>query len=211
MSSFTAEAGEPSHGQLPGREKQEEPVIKLPTFLAIALANRMRETNRTAAESLADTQATRPRRDIGPIGTVARVILGSILFGSVFYGHIMKGPLAVTVGHWADHFSGHVLTWQYLRARRNPAKLEAMVIVRNIWQKLSSVEHDVALIVTNFWLLLSEIFSEILLIVRNIWRNPTLDQSFKKTSRLYRLISPTDEIYNAKPLTCFRRGGSTQR
>jgi hypothetical protein len=126
MSCLTAEAGEPSNGQLPGREKQEEPMIKLPTFLAIALANRMRATNRTARDRLADTQATRPHRDIGPIGTVARVILGSILFGSVFYGHIMKGPfmpLPWVIG--LIIFPAIFITWQYLRARRNPAKLEA--------------------------------------------------------------------------------------
>lgn len=101
-------------------------MIKLPTFLATALANRMRETNRTAAESLSHDQATRPHRDIGPIGTVARVILGSILFGSVFYGHIIKGPfrpLPWVIG--LIIFPAIFITWQYLRARRNPAKLEA--------------------------------------------------------------------------------------
>ena len=35
-----------------------------------------------------------------------------------------------------------------------------MVIVRNIWQKLSSVERDVTLIATNFWQLFSHIFGE---------------------------------------------------
>jgi len=101
-------------------------MIKLPTFLAIALANRMRETNRMVAESLADNQATRPHRDIGPIGTIARVILGSILFGSVFYGHIIKGPfmpLPWVIG--LIIFPAIFITWQYLRARYNPAKLEA--------------------------------------------------------------------------------------
>ena len=58
-------------------------MIKLPTFLTIALANRMRETNRTAAESLADTQATRPHRDIGPIGTAARLVVGLLLAGLI--------------------------------------------------------------------------------------------------------------------------------
>jgi hypothetical protein len=48
-----------------------------------------------------------------------------------------------------------------------------MVIVRNIWQKLSSVEHDITLIVTNFWQLFSQIFGETMLIARNIWPNPT--------------------------------------
>jgi hypothetical protein len=36
-----------------------------------------------------------------------------------------------------------------------------MVIVINIWQKLSSVEHKVTLIVTDFWQLFSQIFGEI--------------------------------------------------
>jgi hypothetical protein len=53
------------------------------------------------------------------------------------------------------------------------------VIVRNIWQKLSSVERKVTLIVTNFWQLFSQIFGETLLIVTNIWRNQTLYRAFK--------------------------------
>jgi hypothetical protein len=48
-----------------------------------------------------------------------------------------------------------------------------MMIVRNIWQKLSSVERDDTLIVTDFWQLFSQIFGETLLIVTNIWPNPT--------------------------------------
>ena len=66
------------------------------------------------------------KREIGVIGTVARVILGSILFGSVFYGHIIKGPfmpLPWVIG--LIIFPAIFITWQYLRARRNPAKLEA--------------------------------------------------------------------------------------
>jgi len=35
-----------------------------------------------------------------------------------------------------------------------------MVIVTYIWQKLSSVERDVAIIVTDFWQLFSRIFGE---------------------------------------------------
>jgi hypothetical protein len=48
-----------------------------------------------------------------------------------------------------------------------------MVIVTNIWQKLSSVEHKKMLIVKNYWQLFSQIIGETLLIVRNIWRNRT--------------------------------------
>ena len=46
-----------------------------------------------------------------------------------------------------------------------------VVIVRNIWQKLSSVEREKTLIVTHFWQLFSRIFGETSLIVTNIWRN----------------------------------------
>src|SRR5258708_12642637 len=65
-------------------------------------------------------------RKVGTIGTLARIILGLILFGSVFYGHIIKGPfrpLPWVIGLLV--FPGIFLIWQYLRARRNPAPLEA--------------------------------------------------------------------------------------
>jgi hypothetical protein len=59
----------------------------------------------------------------------------------------------------------------------NPSNFEIlhtmMVIVRDIWQKLSNVERDVTLIVTDLWQLFSYIFGETLLIVRNNWRNHT--------------------------------------
>jgi len=66
------------------------------------------------------------KRTIGPIGTGARIILGFILFGSVFYGQIIKGPfrpLPWVIGLLI--FPALFLSWQYLRARRNPARLEA--------------------------------------------------------------------------------------
>jgi len=66
------------------------------------------------------------KRAIGPIGTGARIILGFILFGSVFYGQIIKGPfrpLPWVIGLLL--FPALFLSWQYLRARRNPARLEA--------------------------------------------------------------------------------------
>ncbi len=50
---------------------------------------------------------------------------------------------------------------------------DKMVIVTNIWQKLSSVEHKKMLIVKNYWQLFSQIIGQTLLIVRNIWRNRT--------------------------------------
>lgn len=65
-------------------------------------------------------------REIGPFGTAARMILGLILFGSVFYGHIIKGPfrpLPWVIGLLL--FPAIFLIWQYLRARRHPARFEA--------------------------------------------------------------------------------------
>ena len=47
------------------------------------------------------------------------------------------------------------------------------MIVRNIWQKLSSIEREGTLIVMNFWQLFSRIFGETLLIVTHIWPNHT--------------------------------------
>src|SRR5690348_4259597 len=46
-----------------------------------------------------------------------------------------------------------------------------VVIVTNIWQKLSSVERKVTLIVTDFWQLLSQIFGETVL-VSSYWCDP---------------------------------------
>lgn len=66
------------------------------------------------------------KREIGPIGTSTRLILGLILFGSVFYGQIIKGPfrpLPWMIGVLL--FPAIFLIWQSLRARRNPARFEA--------------------------------------------------------------------------------------
>jgi hypothetical protein len=48
-----------------------------------------------------------------------------------------------------------------------------LVIVRFIWQKLSSVERKQMLIVTHIWQLFSQIIGETLLIVTHIWPNHT--------------------------------------
>ena len=64
--------------------------------------------------------------------------------------------------------------------------LQQMVIVRNIWQKLSSIERRVTLIVTHFWRLFPQIFGETLLIVTNIWRNQTCFPQFYSCEKYVR-------------------------
>src|SRR5262249_35655661 len=66
------------------------------------------------------------KRKIGTLATVARLIVGFILFASMFYGHFIKGPfkpLSWIIGLLV--FPVIFLVWQYLRARRHPARLEA--------------------------------------------------------------------------------------
>jgi hypothetical protein len=66
------------------------------------------------------------KRQIGIFGTIARIIIGILTFGSVVYGHFVRGPfkpLPWVIGLIV--FPAIFITWQYLRARRNPARLEA--------------------------------------------------------------------------------------
>ena len=80
-------------------------------------------THHTAQQD-EDAHPRRPRH-IGPVGTVARVVVGVGLFGSAAYGHVAgefrPAPWALgLVG-----FPALLLGWQWWRARRNPARLEA--------------------------------------------------------------------------------------
>jgi hypothetical protein len=66
------------------------------------------------------------KRQIGIIGTTARVIFGTWLVGSALYGHLVRGPfepLPWILGLLI--IPAIFLTWQRTRARRNPAKLTA--------------------------------------------------------------------------------------
>jgi hypothetical protein len=93
-------------------------------FLVTAFANHMRETSQKGAASDADTQATRLHRDIGPIGTAARLVLGLLLGGLIVYGQLSSsGHLAPTT--WTLGLIGFpalVLAWHFWRIRRNPAR-----------------------------------------------------------------------------------------
>ncbi len=68
----------------------------------------------------------RANRQIGSIGTAARLIIGTLVGGAVAYGHFVRGPfrpvpwiLGLIV------FPGVFLTWQWMRARHNPSRLVA--------------------------------------------------------------------------------------
>jgi hypothetical protein len=98
-------------------------IAQLP-FLVTAFANQMRESSRKTAENLADTQAIRPHRDIGPIGTAVRLVVGFLLGGLIVYGQLSSsGHLTPTT--WALGLIGFpalVLAWHFWRIRRNPAR-----------------------------------------------------------------------------------------
>ncbi len=73
-----------------------------------------------------NSDKTRRRREIGIIGTVMRLIVGLTAFGSVAYAHFIRGPfrpLPWIIGLLI--FPAIFTLWQYLRARRHPARLEA--------------------------------------------------------------------------------------
>jgi hypothetical protein len=68
----------------------------------------------------------RRQRDIGPVGTGARILLGGYLFGSVVYGQLIKGPFRPVP--WVLGLlvlPALFLSWQALRAHRNPTRLLA--------------------------------------------------------------------------------------
>jgi hypothetical protein len=68
--------------------------------------------------------ATRVRQ-IGPVGTSARIVVGALLVGSVLWGHLARGfhPSAWALGLLG--FPALVVGLQWLRARRTPTRLEA--------------------------------------------------------------------------------------
>jgi hypothetical protein len=99
-------------------------MIELLPFLVTAFANHRRETSRKTAGSLADNQATRPHRDIGPLGTAARLVVGFLLVGLIVYGQLLTSghltPITWVLG--LIGFPALVLAWHFWRIRRNPAR-----------------------------------------------------------------------------------------
>ena len=98
-------------------------MIEHPIGLVTAFANRMRKSSSKAAASVAHDQASRPHRDIGPIGTSVRLVVGLLLVGSIVYGQMSSGHL--TPSTWVLGLIGFpalVLAWHFWRIRRNPAR-----------------------------------------------------------------------------------------
>ncbi len=68
----------------------------------------------------------RGKRQIGVIGTTARLIIGALIVGSIAYGHLVRGPFRPLP--WIIGLVGLpaiLFVWQRTRARRNPSRLEA--------------------------------------------------------------------------------------
>ena len=94
------------------------------TWLFSRLPSRRKARLQIAVEGDAHHQTSNSRRDIGPIGTAARLFVGLLLVGLIVYGQL------VTSGHLAPAtwalgllgFPGLVLTWHWWRIRRNPAR-----------------------------------------------------------------------------------------
>ena len=75
------------------------------------------------AASGISAHATHPHRDIGPIGTTARLVVGLLLIGIIVYGQLMSGHFSPAT--WAFGLIGFpalVLAWHCWRIHRNPAR-----------------------------------------------------------------------------------------
>src|SRR5919199_3105133 len=71
---------------------------------------------------VAHPTASRTRR-IGPLGTLARAVVGLVLLGTVIYGHLagVFRPVPWVLGLFV--LPGVVLGWQRWRSRRSPGRL----------------------------------------------------------------------------------------
>ncbi len=103
-------------------------MTKQPAFLVTAFASRMSESGQKVAgdaneANYANNVARRFHRNIGPIGTAARLVLGLLLVGSIVYGQLLSGHLSpITWAFGLLGFPALVLAWHFWRVRRNPAR-----------------------------------------------------------------------------------------
>src|SRR5260370_34846800 len=104
-------------------------MIELLPFLVTAFANHRRETSRKTAGSLADNQATPPHRDIGPLGTAARLVVGFLLVGLIVYGQLPSSghltPITWVLGLLG--FPLLLLACHFCPLPPNPARFSATV------------------------------------------------------------------------------------
>src|SRR5260221_11218067 len=84
----------------------------------------MHTTDQTPGIAAHD-QGTGQRRKIGIIGTVARVVLGLVLLGSVVWGEWSGGFHLASWALGLLGFPAALLAWQSARARRTPARFQA--------------------------------------------------------------------------------------
>jgi hypothetical protein len=99
-------------------------MIEQPTDLVAAFANRTREPKSPAHRHPEGTQATRSPRDIGPIGTAARLVLGVFFVGIIVGGQLMTSghlsPITWVLGLLG--FPALVLAWHFWRVRHHPSR-----------------------------------------------------------------------------------------
>ncbi len=93
-----------------------------PSFRVTAFATRLSKSSPQARVLSTADQATGPHREIGPLGTALRLLVGLLLVGLIVYGQL------ATSGHltpvtWALGLLGFpalVLAWHVWRIRRHP-------------------------------------------------------------------------------------------
>jgi CDP-diglyceride synthetase len=70
-------------------------------------------------------RATGRQREIGVIGTAARVILGLALVGSVVWGEHSAGLVPASWALGLLGFPAILVAWQWIRAHRSPGRFQA--------------------------------------------------------------------------------------
>ena len=94
------------------------------TRLFSHLPGRRKVRLQIAARGDAHHQTSNSHRDIGPIGTAARLLVGLLLVGLIVYGQLVSSghltPVAWALG--LIGFPTFVLAWHWWRIRRKPAR-----------------------------------------------------------------------------------------
>jgi hypothetical protein len=98
-------------------------MIENQPFLVTAFANQLSKSSPKVAESSTTDQTTNPHREIGPLGTAVRLLVGLLLVGLIVYGQLATSghltPVTWVLGLLG--FPALVLAWHVWRIRRTPA------------------------------------------------------------------------------------------